>query len=162
MLPAVYSSVRFALEKKGENPLIVFGFNPSTATDGKPDNTMRSVVRIADSHGCDGFVMLNLYPLRSTSPDALPLEGDDALHRKNMAVIETMLARYPQADVLLAFGNLALRRRYALAYAREIAVLLREQSRRVLCIKKLKSGMPMHPLYANSAIPLSEYEFPRL
>ena len=162
MIPAVYSSERFALEKKGENPLVVFGFNPSTATDEKPDNTMRSVVKIADSHGYDGFVMLNLYPGRSTSPDALPLEGDITLHRKNLAVIETMLERYPHADVLLAYGNLVFKRGYTQVYAKDIAALLQARSRRVLCIKKLKIGMPKHPLYSNSAAPLSEYVFPGL
>ena len=69
-------SVRYTLIKEGKRMIYVFGVNPSTATDSIPDPTMRKVIRFAGNNGFDGFAMMNLYPLRSTNPNALPKEID--------------------------------------------------------------------------------------
>ena len=48
--------------------LYVFGINPSTATESRPDPTMRKIIGFAIRNGFEGFAMMNLYPLRSTNP----------------------------------------------------------------------------------------------
>ena len=57
------STYRYVLGEKGENPLVVFGINPSTATPEKLDQTMIVVKRLVDSENNDynGYIMLNLY-----------------------------------------------------------------------------------------------------
>jgi len=86
-------SVRYALIKEGKRMIYVFGVNPSTATDSIPDPTMRKVIRFAGNNGFDGFAMMNLYPLRSTNPNALPKEIDPGLHIKNLQVIKEVIER---------------------------------------------------------------------
>ena len=81
-------TIRFALLKDGEQMLYVFGVNPSTATDKKLDRTMQKVLGFAERNGFDGFAMMNLYPLRSTNPYALPKVMDEGLHQRNLAEIK--------------------------------------------------------------------------
>lgn len=98
-------SVRFALTKKGERMLYVFGVNPSTATDTQSDPTMRKVIEFASKNGFDGFVMMNIYPLRSTNPDALPQNINMDLHHKNLQKIQEIMGKTTNPVILLSFGN---------------------------------------------------------
>ena len=88
-IPPVNTDIRLSLLKDGKNVLIVIGFNPSTADKDKKDPTMGSVLYHAENNGYDGFVMLNLYPLRSTSPDKLPNEIDPVIHQQNIEHINS-------------------------------------------------------------------------
>ena len=63
---------RFALVQEGQRTLFVIGLNPSTADSLTPDPTMKAVLRIAEYNHFDGFIMINLYPLRATEPSDLP------------------------------------------------------------------------------------------
>lgn len=93
--------VRYSLTNKGDNPLIVFGINPSTADKNKPDPTMRRVMGFAERYGFDSFVMLNVYPLRATNPAALPQECDAALHTANIQEIVNVVSSHPEASILM-------------------------------------------------------------
>lgn len=157
MVPPEHSAVRYALIKEGVNPVIVIGFNPSTADEKSPDRTMQSVLRISATNGYDGFVMLNVYPMRSTSPDLLPEIPGETLHQKNIEMLNLILEKYPSADVLVAWGNLVYKRKYMQEYATEIYDILKKNYRKILCIDVLKSGMPKHPLYASSKLKLKEF-----
>lgn len=159
MIPKEHTQERYALIKYGTNPLIVIGFNPSTADESQPDPTMRSVLRIASTNGYDGIIMLNLYPMRSTSPDSLPRTIDERLHSTNTGIIKDILLKYANADVLAAFGNLVFKRDYTLQCAREILALTKETHHKILCIDTLCSGMPRHPLYAKASSILKPYSY---
>ena len=98
-------NVRYSLERKGNRMLYVFGVNPSTATDKKPDRTMQKVLGFAERNGFDGFAMMNLYPLRSTNPRALPKVMDEELHQRNLAEIKNVMSNSRSPVVLLAFGD---------------------------------------------------------
>ena len=50
---------------------VVIGLNPSTADATEDDPTIRRCVGFARREGCGELVMLNLYALRATDPDAL-------------------------------------------------------------------------------------------
>ena len=80
-------SVRFALGKNGERKLFVLGLNPSTANKEKSDTTVAKVKQVAVKNRFSGFVMLNLYPLRSTNPDGLPQNEDLQHFNKNIDAI---------------------------------------------------------------------------
>lgn len=84
-------NIRFVLLKSGERMLYVFGVNPSTATESRPDPTMRKIIGFAIRNGFEGFAMMNLYPLRSTNPYDLPKEIDEELHQRNLAAIKEFL-----------------------------------------------------------------------
>ena len=157
MIPNVHSEIRYALTKDGSNPLLVIGLNPSTANETKPDNTMKSVLRIASYNNYDGFVMLNLYPLRSTCPAKLPEQSDTEIYENNIHVIKDILEKYPESDILLAYGNNIIQKKYLRQYAEEIIKMLREMGRNILCIGVTKCGMPKHPLYASSNSALKPY-----
>ena len=55
---------RYVLASRCTKPLAVIGVNPSTANEKYPDPTVRKVMGYADLNNYDGFVVLNLQPLR--------------------------------------------------------------------------------------------------
>lgn len=97
--------VRYLLRKEGLHPLVVIGVNPSKATDKLPDATMTRVMRFAELNGFDSFIMLNVYPQRSTKPAGLDKERNEALHQENLKQIEAAVAGLDNPVVLCAFGN---------------------------------------------------------
>ena len=152
---------RFALEQPGENVLIVIGVNPSTADEAKPDPTMQSVLRFVNAFGYDGFVMLNLSSQRATNPHDMTTVLDAAMHQKNLDVVAQMGKKYPNADILLAFGNTVERRMYLTVCFRCMYTLLKDH-KRWLCIggkeALTKHGHPRHPLYASTKLGLHEMD----
>ena len=58
----------YVLGQPGERNILVSGVNPSTAKPGDDDPTIRSVRRIAENKGCDGWIMMNLHPQRPPIP----------------------------------------------------------------------------------------------
>ena len=59
-------SARYVLGKYQNNPLVFFGINPSTSTLNKQDTTISIVENIAYKFGYDGYIMLNLCPIKAT------------------------------------------------------------------------------------------------
>jgi hypothetical protein len=53
-VPKKYCSYRFAIGKKGKNPLICIGMNPSAANDATSDRTVNKVIKNAIANGYDG------------------------------------------------------------------------------------------------------------
>lgn len=146
MTPSQRTETRYSLIKEGEKMLIVVGFNPSTADDKKIDPTMRFVLGIAEFNGYSGLAMVNLYPLRSTNPDELPFSVDEEIATENLSHINSILEKYPYADILLAYGNLVNKRSYTKEIASNLIDLFKSKSRNIYCLAKLKSGNPKHPL----------------
>ena len=157
MFPPQRTNTRYSLIKEGEKMLIVVGFNPSTADDKIIDPTMRFVLGIAKFNGYNGFAMVNLYPLRSTNPENLPIEVDDNIVKENFSHIDSILEQYPLADILLAYGNLVDRRSYTKIIAHKLLDLLQSKSREIYCLGKLKSGNPKHPLRTPYSTKLQKY-----
>lgn len=142
-------TIRFALLKDSEQMLYVFGVNPSTATDKKPDRTMQKVLGFAERNGFDGFAMMNLYPLRSTNPRALPKVMDEELHQRNLAEIKDIMNNKKNPIVLLAFGNAIGMAPYLKKCLKDIVTMLQPLCPQWKQIgKPTKWGNPRHPLYA--------------
>ncbi len=139
--------VRYLLENKGDNQLMVIGLNPSTASDLEPDNTMRRIMGYAQNNGFDGFIMINLYPQRSTNPKNLDSQLNEQRHNENLKIIRQIAKKVNSPTILLGFGSNIMRRSYLKACLIDIVNELRDLNPQWKCIKLTKAGHPGHPLY---------------
>ena len=153
---------RFVLEQEGENVLIVIGLNPSTADEKNADPTMQSVLRFVNRWGYDGFVMINLSSERCTIPQNMAKLLDFRKHKKNICFISKIAQKYPDADVLVAFGDNIVIREYLPLCFFDIHKVLSSDDRRWLHIGGPKGmtakGHPRHPLYAKVEDGLVEFD----
>jgi len=101
---------RYALGTKGKNTLFCIGINPSTATPEEYDMTMRILRNIAEINDYDSWVMLNIYPQRTTDPDGLDRELNISIHKKNLEIIERYI--HDNSEILCSWGNLIKKRKY--------------------------------------------------
>ena len=88
---------RFILGEVGENPIICFGINTSTANDKEDDQNILKIRKIASENNCDGWIMLNLYPQRATNPNDMHIKADNDLNKKNYEAIRSVFNIYPNA-----------------------------------------------------------------
>lgn len=103
---------RFILGRSGNRPLFVVGLNPSTASRDKSDVTASKVAHVAYAEGFDGFVLVNLYPWRSTRPNDLPLAVDEKIWHRNLKAIIDMASQQPAPHFWAAWGSDIKRRKY--------------------------------------------------
>lgn len=130
--------------------MVVIGLNPSTATEDKPDPTLRRCVRFAQREWCDVLVMLNLFSIRSTDPMALYLGGavlsdDDT---------DLALGTYRNSDIVVAAWGV-----HGDHFPARVERVL-ELARPMFCWGFTKSGQPRHPLYLRNDTPLVEFRRP--
>lgn len=154
------NSARFVLGQifdPAEKTLLCFGVNPSTARPDHLDNTLNKVRKICRNNGYDNWIMLNLYPQRTTNPDELHLQSDLALTHENMAHIKSALEKFGDCDIWLAYGNLILKRKYLQDC---LSSILSEIGNRKIKITGLtKKDNPLHPLYQRDCATLYDYNF---
>lgn len=143
------NSARFILGTKGNNPLICIGVNPSTATPTELDPTLRKLRSVAEDseNEFDSFIMLNLYPQRSTIPDELHKQPNKQLIEKNKRVISKFI-NSQGFTIWVAWGGLIKKRKYLKICLKEIIELPElKNCRYVKRGPTLKAGHPHHPLY---------------
>ena len=135
---------RYILGKYYERPLYFVGINPSIATKDRNDSTISIVESIASKQGYDGYVMLNLYPVRATVLDAsFPMERDDSIAKMNLQGIER---RIKSGDAIIAaWGTQILARPYFIDAVIEINDVIKMKKAKWLCLSKTKYGHPHHP-----------------
>ena len=139
---------RYVLASKGHKRLVVIGVNPSTANALRPDATMRKVMGFAERNGYDGFVMLNLYPQRSTDFSGVHKERNEELHRKNLEAIRAFFEVHNQIDILTAWGDNIDCRSYLKDCLRDIVSVLQEGDRKITWMQigaLTNAGHPRHP-----------------
>ena len=151
-------TVRFILGEVGENPIICFGINPSTANDKKDDPTILKIKKIASENDCDGWIMLNLYPQRATNPNDMHTKADNDLKIKNYEVIRSVFNIYPNALTLASWGNAIEKRKYLKDCLKEILAI--SHDRKWVCRGKLTvKGNPRHQLYVPDNTKLQDLYF---
>ena len=145
-----YNCSRFVLGQPGQKTLVCFGINPSTATPEKLDNTIKRVQWFAKKLCYDGWMMLNIYPLRATNPDDLPGNCDNLLFAMNRSYIFQTLEKLPAASFWAAWGTLIEKR----PYLAECLLSLNEDVRMsfpcpdwITIGERSQAGHPHHPLY---------------
>lgn len=151
---------RYSLGQEGENPLICFGINPSTAVPGNLDPTVASVARFAAKKGYDGWLMFNLYPQRATNPDKMHKHFQKKIHEKNVQVIEEMVQDLPSgADIWCAWGTLIEKRTYLSRCLRDIYEVLADSECSFYTRGNIsKAGHPHHPLYLRKESAMDSFE----
>ena len=92
---AADGSARFVLGTVGENPLMCFGINPSTAVPNAPDRTVARVSRFAADNEYDSWTMLNVYPQIATDPKQLHLTHSPDLKAENERHIARLIDGRP-------------------------------------------------------------------
>ncbi len=144
-LPEADDQKRLLLGQPGTSNLLCIGLNPGTADAQKLDPTSRNVREIAYRQGFDGWLLVNLYPKRTSRPDLLPKRANQQLFQENLSFIESLLANRP--SVWLAWGNniTTARRSYMVRTAQRLEVLFRQYDIITQCIGITAAGHPLHP-----------------
>lgn len=103
---------RYRLGQQSLRPLVAIGLNPSKVTRTRSDNTVTKVRKIASHSGFDGFIVLNLCPLRSTDFKQLPAAMDGETLAQNVRVLVDTIRSASPGAVWLAWGNGIVERNY--------------------------------------------------
>ena len=108
------NKIRYVLGQPGIRNMLVFGVNPSTASPGEKnlDPTIRKVRKLTAEAGYDGWIMVNLYPLRATDIGKLPEKADKKLIENTLGVLTAIDQSYRIDAIWAAWGNLIETRLY--------------------------------------------------
>lgn len=115
--------------------------NPSTADANIDDPTIVRCKGFAESLGCTGLAVVNLYAYRATSPKDL-WKAPDPVGRYNDTTLTMFLAMAREHDfpIVAAWGANAKPERVA-------TVMAMPGSERLTALHVTKAGAPGHPLY---------------
>ena len=144
------NSARYVLGTLGDNPLVCFGINPSTAEPNKLDPTVRRVQLVSEFTGHDSFIMFNVYPQRATDPKNLHLTADMEIVKVNEMFVSKVVGGR-RLKIWAAWGNLIEFRAYLLMLRDRImhlpGLINAEWVKRGPLTSK---GHPRHPLYSRN------------
>jgi hypothetical protein len=130
-----------------QKPLVMFiGLNPSTASEDRPDPTIRSVRRISQNNGYGGFYMMNCFPFVSTDPQALRDFGNTAINDHWLFKI-SMLCK----DIVFAWGN------FKIVSDLNRDIELKKMFPVAYCLGKNSNGSPKHPLFLKGSTKLIKH-----
>lgn len=153
------NSCRYILGTQGHHPLFCIGINPSTAAPEDLDQTLNSVQNIALNNGYDSWIMLNVYPKRSTDFNLLDQVKNTSLHNENLKEIVDLISDYSNLDIWCAWGNHILDRPYLPSCLKDLyQILNRHPNISWLSIGMNKNGTPKHPLYNSSKTALIPFD----
>ncbi|MGO5096701.1 DUF1643 domain-containing protein [Agathobaculum sp. LCP25S3_E8] len=148
---------RYALGFCSKSPLLCVGVNPSTATPEKLDPTINSVARIAKSNGYDGWIMINLYPQRSTNPNEMDSTPNKSICQQNLSEIKYILNKYNISEIWAAWGTLITKRDFLKECLKDIYSIA-PSCTWITFGSRTKAGHPHHPLYLNSHAAKSSFD----
>ncbi len=149
---------RFTLGKSASGKLLTIGLNPSTATQEKADVTVAKVEKAAELNGFDGFVMLNLYPVRATNYKALPRKPDRHAFESNLNRIEEIVASEKKPVIWAAWGSSIEYHSYFLEARNQLFTRLYKYKAEWLRFGDLTAGgHPRHPSRLNYAWKFAPY-----
>lgn len=146
--------VRYALGEPGERNIICIGVNPSIADFVKDDPTIEQVKRTAKHNNYDGWIMLNLYPLRATDFEKLNCFPNAELLAKNAEIVKGILNYFSDAPVWAAWGSNIENR----GYLKDLLVKNIDEFRKHQCCCQGNYRHPHHPLYIKTAEPLNPFD----
>lgn len=126
-------------------PVVFVMLNPSTADADVDDPTIRRCLAFARTWGCGSLTVVNLYALRSPSPEALWRARDPVGPRNDAALAETTRTAMTRGGVAVAaWGVHAREDRVEHVLGR---VLPADPANPLFCLGTTRSGAPRHPLF---------------
>ena len=145
-VPLKDTEKRFLLGKEGKTAeLLAIGVNPNTANEESLDPTAQNIETIAHNNSCDGWWLINLYPLRTPKPELLPKVEDADLTKLNLSVIEEFLQENKRIKkVLCCWGDNVDYFSYLSGNAQKIIGLINSFSVPVYCLAKTARKNPYH------------------
>lgn len=147
---SVDGAARFVLGTVGENPLVCFGINPSTARPGALDPTVKRVARFASDNGFDSWTMLNVYPQIATDPKLLDRVYRPEWKLENESHIASAIVGGP-LTLLAAWGGVITSRPYLRSLLADIVNLTTDAGQGWVSLGELtRDGHPRHPLYVRA------------
>ena len=150
--------MRYVLGKPGNINMLVFGVNPSRARPGVLDPTMKRVVKTVENGCCDGWIMVNLYPLRSKKPADLPDKPNKAAAENNITAISAIKDCFQLYSIWAAWGT-AIEEKYYLYDELNKIVDIYENVDISWYVKgkTTANGHPRHPLYVAADAPMEYF-----
>jgi hypothetical protein len=142
---------RYVLGSRGNNPIIFFGINPSTATGFNPqesDPTANIVKNISErlKLNYDSCYLINIYPQRAKEPKYLDIKPNHLAHDENIKYIKYIIKN--NSNILAGWGNLMdkKKRKYLIKYLIDIYNELKGKNINWYSIEnKLQGIHPPHP-----------------
>jgi hypothetical protein len=95
------------------------GGNPSTAEPNNLAPTVRNVQTLAGLKGFDGWLMLNLYPQRTSDPRQLHRCLHEDLHRENLRQAQGYVSKLDGPNVWAGWGTIIMTRPYLITCLKE-------------------------------------------
>lgn len=124
--------------------------NPSTADASINDPTIRRCIGFARRWGRRGLVVVNLFALRATNPDALRSAADPVGPLNQAHVLEVLK---DAEEIVCGWGAFPFARQQAKIMQRWIEIAGRIPQ----CLGTTKAGHPRHPLYLSNDAPLRQW-----
>lgn len=139
---------RYALGRRWDEtrPQVLFiGLNPSTADALTDDRTVRRCIGFAQSWGCGGIAVANLFAFRTATPSELKLVADP-VGPLNDAWLVRLIAGTEL--IVVAWGNDGRFRNRD----RDVLKLVPQAK----CLGVTRGGAPRHPLYVERNVKLRD------
>jgi hypothetical protein len=124
--------------------------NPSSADAFADDPTIRRCTGFARREGCAGIRVVNLFAVRSPDPHLIGQTADPIGPCNDRFIDENTR----DGPVVAAWGSYGSRAGRGL----KVGTRLEAAGVRLMCLGRLGSGQPRHPLYARADAPLVRYE----
>ena len=122
-------------QQSKKEEIVAIGINPSTAHNGKSDNTITKLCRFLDMYGFDNLSMLNLY------------ENVSSIQIKDGKIItdfDTKRAIFENADIILIVWGYDNKKDLRELKANALKVLS-DYSDKLYCIRNSNNKSPAHP-----------------
>lgn len=147
---------RYRLSRKWGHggPCLFIMLNPSKADAEQDDPTIRRCMGFARSWGCGELIVVNLFAVRSTDPQAM-LAADDPVGPDNMQHVKAAACyvahdQHPESGgpVVCAWGAHGAH----MDQANTVLGWLDEEAVAPSCLALTKDGQPRHPLYLKAGL----------
>jgi hypothetical protein len=132
--------------KKG-NKVIFIGLNPSTADGTLDDATIRKLKGFTYRWGYTGFIILNLFAIRSRNPTVISVlqqRKGDPIGPENIEYLKQFANMEDYAKVVFMWGD-KVPRAYT-DWVSTVRKIFRKKSRKIWCFGITQKGNPRHPL----------------
>ncbi len=127
------------------------GLNPSTADEARLDPTLTRITTFSKREGFDGFLMANLFALRTPYPEEM-MADPDPVGPENDA---QLLAAADRCERIVAAWGAS-----GVFQARAAAIGRLFSGRELWCLGTTQDGHPRHPLYVAGTQPLIRWTPP--